>query len=39
MNKLNEILFQLKWIFMSPEKKYLHLWHRTKRTMKLATYS
>jgi hypothetical protein len=38
MAKINEMLFHLKWIFMSPEKKYLILWNRTKRTMKQAAY-
>ncbi len=34
MRKLNELLFQLKWIFMPPEKRYVYLWARTKRSMK-----
>jgi hypothetical protein len=38
MNKVNEMLFQIRWMFMSPEKKYLFLWNRTKRTMKQAVY-
>jgi hypothetical protein len=39
MNRVNGILFHLKWIFMSPEKKYLFLWNQTKRMMKQAAYS
>jgi len=39
MTKVNGVLFQLKWIFMSPEKKYLYLWNRTKRTMKQPAYN
>jgi hypothetical protein len=38
MNRLNEFLFHFKWIFMSPEKKYLYFWNVTKRTMKQAAY-
>jgi hypothetical protein len=38
MRKINDFLFHVRWIFMSPEKKYLYLWHRTLRTMKQAAY-
>jgi hypothetical protein len=36
MIKINEILFHPRWIFMSPEKRYVYLWNRTRRTMKQA---
>jgi hypothetical protein len=36
MSKINGILFHLRWIFMSPEKRYAYLWNQTKRTMKQA---
>jgi hypothetical protein len=36
MVKINEILFHLRWIFMSPEKRYVYLWNRTMRNMKQA---
>ena len=26
---LNRALFQLKWLFWTPEKKYVYLWNRT----------
>ena len=39
MNKVNGILFRLRWIFMSPEKRYVYLWQRTRRTMKQASLS
>jgi hypothetical protein len=39
MSKINGILFHVRWVFMSPEKKYLYLWHRTKRAMKQAAYT
>jgi hypothetical protein len=38
MKKRSGVLFHLKWIFMSPEKKYLYLWNCTKRTLKASTY-
>jgi hypothetical protein len=25
-------LFQLKWLFMSPQRRYVYLWNRTKHT-------
>jgi hypothetical protein len=34
MNKINGFLFHFKWVFMSPEKKYMYLWRRTLRSMK-----
>ncbi len=33
MNKIREIMFRLRWAFMSPEKRYVYLWNRTKRIM------
>jgi len=38
MNKISEFFFHLRWFFMSPEKKYLYLWHRTLKTMKQTSY-
>jgi hypothetical protein len=37
MNKLSGFLFHVKWIFMSPEKRYVYLWQRTRRAMKQAS--
>ena len=28
-NFISKLLFQLRWLFMSPEKKYVYLWNRT----------
>lgn len=39
MSKINGILFYVRWVFMSPEKKYLYLWHRTLRSMKQTAYT
>jgi hypothetical protein len=36
MSKINGKLFQFRWLFMSPRKKYLYLWRRTQRSMKAA---
>ncbi len=30
VNRTREILFQLRWVFMSQEKRYAYLWQRTK---------
>jgi hypothetical protein len=38
MSKIYRKLFQLKWIFMSPRKRYLYLWNRTKRSMRQPVY-
>ncbi len=27
---LNKISFQLKWLFWTPDEKYLYLWNRTR---------
>ena len=29
MDLIDRMLFQLKWTFMSPEKRYVYLWNRT----------
>ena len=39
MNKVAGKLNMFKWYFMSPRKKYLYLWHRTLKSMKMAAYS
>ncbi len=28
-NLMQRIMFQLKWLLMSPEKRYVYLWNRT----------
>ncbi len=33
VNQAKKILFQLKWAFMSPEKRYVYLWNRTRSRM------
>ncbi len=29
----SKILFQFRWTFMSPEKRYVYLWNRTRSRM------
>jgi len=29
VNYFRKLLFQLRWIFMSPEKRYVYLWNQT----------
>lgn len=33
LNGLRTVLFQLKWLFMSPRARYAYLWNRTRTSM------
>lgn len=33
VNHARKVLFQLRWAFMSQEKRYAYLWQRTKEGM------
>ncbi len=33
VNYVRMILFWLRWEFMSPEKRYAYLWHRTRNEL------
>ena len=42
LSNFKEILFRLKWIFMSPEARYAYLWNQTRAGMQVVysdTYS
>ncbi len=31
---VNRILFQIRWLFMGPQKRYAYLWNRTRESMR-----
>jgi hypothetical protein len=33
-NMINRALFQLRWLFMRPERRYAYLWNRTRESMR-----
>lgn len=34
MDIVSRVLFHLKWMFMSPERRYVYLWNRTEEHYK-----
>ena len=36
VNKFKDLMFRLKWNFLSPEARYAYLWNRTRANMETA---
>ena len=36
VNKFKDLMFRLKWTFLSPEARYAYLWNRTRANMETA---
>jgi len=38
INIVNRLMFQMRWVFMSPERRYAYLWNKTDDHYKYHKY-